>query len=61
MRYKHVQIKPWVCSCIKKARYNTKELAEHVAQDILKSRGVHLHIYYCKYCCGYHLTKKVKV
>lgn len=44
--------------CIKKKRYRSLKLANEIAAQALKSRGVNLRVYGCPYCNGYHLTKQ---
>jgi len=47
-------------SCKKKMRYATHGLATIAAARAFRARGVRLRVYDCRYCGGYHLTKKTK-
>lgn len=46
----------WVGSCLKKRRYVSMQRAEEMINRIHKLRSVELRAYFCKYCCGFHLT-----
>lgn len=46
-------------SCLKKKRYPTEQTAQEAINRVHKERKTPLRYYYCKQCCGYHLTKKV--
>lgn len=45
-------------SCIRKHRYPTAQTAQEAINRVHKKRNTPLRYYYCKRCCGYHLTKK---
>ncbi|MBC7088647.1 MAG: hypothetical protein H5T96_09330 [Tissierellales bacterium] len=45
--------KKWEKSCLAK-----KKLSEETANAIIKKSKVKLYKYYCRYCFGWHLTKR---
>ena len=47
-----------VRSCIRKRRYPSEQTAQEAINRVHKKRSTPLRYYYCKKCCGYHLTKK---
>jgi len=52
-------IDTWVKSCLHKSR-----LSEAIADSIIiraKKEGTILYKYYCPYCFGWHLTKKIQI
>lgn len=52
--------KSWITSCVKKRRYPNEQVAlEKINQIKKKRKGAQLRVYYCEYCCGYHLTHLV--
>lgn len=50
-------IHQWNRGCLRKKRYRTTTVAFKVADKVKKERGTSLHVYYCKNCLGFHLTK----
>ena len=48
-----------VRSCIRKYRYPTAQTAQEAINRVHKKRDTPLRYYFCKRCCGYHLTKRV--
>ena len=46
----------WAVSCLKKRRYVSMQVAKEMINRIHKLRSVELRAYFCKYCCGFHLT-----
>lgn len=47
--------------CLKKKRYFTIEMAEHVQKKVKKERGTSLRIYSCPICCSFHLTNDLRM
>lgn len=45
-------------SCKRKSRYRTENDATRAARKMEVRYGKKMFSYYCKYCSGYHLTKK---
>lgn len=45
-------------SCASKHRYATENRAIQVAITCSRERGVSLRVYHCKYCDGWHITKR---
>ena len=45
-------------SCKRKGRYNAESDASRAARKMAFRYGTEMFYYYCKYCEGYHLTKK---
>ena len=45
-------------SCKRKSRYRTESDANRAARKMEVRYGKKMFSYYCKYCSGYHLTKK---
>ncbi len=43
--------------CVGKVRYGTEKIAGIVAKSVWKERKVHLRIYACGICAGFHLTR----
>ena len=46
--------------CFSKKRYSTRGLAEIVARRIEAETAVTLRVYYCGFCYGFHLTKRLR-
>lgn len=46
-------------SCKRKGRYSNENDARRAARKMALRYGQTMHHYYCKYCEGYHLTKRV--
>lgn len=47
--------------CLRKKSYKTLEIAQAVANQVLKTRGTKLRAYYCPFCNRYHLTSKENI
>ena len=45
-------------SCARKRRYHSASDAANAKHKALTERGTVLRVYQCRYCGGYHLTKK---
>lgn len=52
------ELETLIRSCIRKYRYPTEQTAQEAINRVHKKRNTPLRYYYCKRCCGYHLTKK---
>ena len=52
------ELETLIRSCIRKYRYPTAQTAQEAINRVHKKRSTPLRYYYCKRCCGYHLTKK---
>lgn len=52
------QIKQWATGCIGKKTYYEKSVIEKVIEKTKIKHGIDLYYYKCKYCLGYHLTKR---
>lgn len=50
--------KKWARSCLGKKRYSSAGLADSVAKKCTRDRGKPIRAYYCKECCGHHLTSQ---
>ncbi|WP_421794297.1 hypothetical protein [Hydrocarboniphaga effusa] len=54
----NAEVQHWIKSCLRKARYGDEEKALRSVDRCQRERpGVHLRIYACDYCHGWHLTK----
>lgn len=45
-------------SCTRKSRYKTNQEAQKAARKMSFMYGTEMRSYYCRFCEGYHLTKK---
>lgn len=52
----HGGIVYWACK--RKSRYPNQNTANRAAKKMTVRFGVKMFVYYCRYCEGYHLTKK---
>ena len=50
-------IESWVQSCLRKRRYSTDARAKAIALRRIRCGSPKLRIYWCRHCCGFHLTK----
>lgn len=55
-----VDIDEWVRSCLRKKRYDTRELADQVrgARQGKPGARAKLRSYFCHHCSGWHLTHR---
>jgi len=47
-----------VRSCLGKSRYESDDQARRYARKAMAARGGAIRPYYCRECCGFHLTKQ---
>ena len=50
----------WACSCLKKNRYETKEMAIKIKRKSYRERRHKLRVYFCEHCNGWHVTKQIR-